>query len=307
MRDKKSVRTVFLSSVARGFDEYRNAVYQAIERLDGYHCVRMEDFGARELESAAFCAQRAASCDVFVGLIGQRYGSSPPDDERSFTEIEYDAAKSADRPCLIFLAHEEFPVAANLIESDERRARLKSFQDRVMPQPAGVFQGDEKELALLVVEAIHNLRADSISSRKIIPEEGRKTYLLFPWVTQAPGYDTGIAIANTGADPLGTRGRPGVCTFHYYGAISNGSRPPSQQVSAVVIPGQVCTYTLYNGSSQWLLDNRGIGFSGYLIIECNFPYAHGFAHLGALGGGPREGSVAEGYVATVIKPNRDGE
>ena len=42
-----AVRTVFLSSVALSLEGYRNAVYRAIERLDGYHCVRMEDFGAR--------------------------------------------------------------------------------------------------------------------------------------------------------------------------------------------------------------------------------------------------------------------
>src|ERR1035437_5255556 len=136
MTDKKIVRTVFLSSVARGLEEYRDAVYREIERLDGYHCVRMEDFGARELDSAKFCAQRAAACDIFVGLVGQRYGSSPPDEVRSFTEIEFDSAKAAGKPCLIFAAPEEFAVPANLIEPDEVRARLRAFRARVLAQPA---------------------------------------------------------------------------------------------------------------------------------------------------------------------------
>jgi hypothetical protein len=205
-------------------------------------------------------------------------------------------------------AHEEFPVPANLIESDQKRARLKAFRDRALSQPAGVFQGDEKELALLVVEAIHNLREDLVSTHEPVPE-GEKTYLLLPWVTQAPGYDTGIAISNTGSDLLGAKGRSGVCTFHYHGSMANGSSPPSSQVSAVVAPGQVCTYTLYNGSSQWLLDNRGAGFSGYLVIECNFPYANAFAHIGGLGGSANRagGSTSTGYLATVVKPNRTDE
>jgi hypothetical protein len=79
MGDSEPVKIVFLSSAARGLEEYREAVYHAIERIDGYHCVRMEDFGARELESAEFCSKRAAECDIFVGIVGQRYGSSPPD------------------------------------------------------------------------------------------------------------------------------------------------------------------------------------------------------------------------------------
>jgi hypothetical protein len=92
-----SVKTVFLSSVARGLEEYREAVYKAIERLSGYHCVRMEDFGAQPEDPVAICSKRAASCDVFVGIAGQRYGSSPPDDDRSMTEIEYDAGAQRGR------------------------------------------------------------------------------------------------------------------------------------------------------------------------------------------------------------------
>jgi hypothetical protein len=303
---EKPVKTVFLSSVARGLEEYRDAVYREIERLDGYHCVRMEDFGARDLDSAKFCAQRAAACDIFVGLVGQRYGSSPPDDDRSFTEIEFDAAKAAGKSCLIFAAPEEFAVPANLIEPDNVRERLKAFRARVLDQPAGWFGGDEKDLALRVVEAFHNRRDELVSNRKIIQDQGRKTHLLFPYVTQAPGYDTGIAISNTGVDPLGTQGESGVCTLHYYGRMSNGSPAPSPQTSALVGPGQVCTYTLYNGSPQWLLDNRGSGFSGYMIVECNFPYAYAYAFMGDLGGGPGKAGVSTGYIATVIKPNRAG-
>jgi|SRR5580658_9319984 len=41
-------KTVFLSSVAQGLEECRDAAYRAIEGLDGYHCDRMEDFGARD-------------------------------------------------------------------------------------------------------------------------------------------------------------------------------------------------------------------------------------------------------------------
>lgn len=266
------MKTVFLSSAARGLEEYREAVYQAIERLDGYHCLRMEDFGARELESAEFCARRAAECDVFVGLVGQRYGSSPPDDDRSFTEIEFDAAKAKEVPCLIFAAPEEFAVPANLIEPDTMRARLKAFRARALAQPAGVFDGDEKDLALLVVEAFHNLRHELVSGRQIAPNENRKTHLLFQFVTQQYGYDTGISISNTGADPFGTRGESGVCTFHYYGRTGQPPFiPPPPQVSAIVNRGAVLLCTLSQGAPEWLLDNRGANFAGYVIVECNFP------------------------------------
>lgn len=50
-----SIKTVFLSSTSKDLTQYREAAYRAIERLDGYHCVRMEDFGARNWRADAFC------------------------------------------------------------------------------------------------------------------------------------------------------------------------------------------------------------------------------------------------------------
>jgi len=38
-----SIRRVFLSSTAKDLATHREAVYRAIEGLDGYHCERMEE------------------------------------------------------------------------------------------------------------------------------------------------------------------------------------------------------------------------------------------------------------------------
>jgi len=137
--------------------------------------------------------------------------------------------------------------------------------------------------------------------------------LLFPFVTQAPGYDTGIAIANTTMDPYGTANQFGQVKFYYYGTLSNGGAAPSPQCTNVASPGtcpgttivpagQVLTYTLYNGSTQWGLDNRGVGFSGYMITVADFQYCHAFAFISALGAGPTSPGLSEGYVALVLDP-----
>jgi hypothetical protein len=231
-----------------------------------------------------------------------------PDDDRSFTEIEFDSAKEKGVPCLIFAAPEEFAVPANLIESDDLRARLKAFRARALTRPVGVFDGDKKDLVILVLEAFHNLRAELVSTQQITSEKSRKTGLLFPYVTAAYGYDTGIAISNTGADPFGTQGEAGVCTFNYYGGADAGQgEPPPPQVSAVVSPGSVLLYTLSQGAVDRLLDNRGSNFVGYIVVECNFPFAHGFASLTARGAGPKTPGISCGYLATVINSGRDGE
>jgi len=135
--------------------------------------------------------------------------------------------------------------------------------------------------------------------------------LLFPYVTQAAGYDTGIAIANTTADPYGTANQLGTLEMWYYGTLANGGAAPSPQCTNVASPGtcpgtttipagQVMTYTLFNGSTQWGLDNRGAGFTGYMITQAQFQLCHGFAFISALGAGPTSAGLSEGYVALVL-------
>ena len=54
-----TMKNVLLRSTGRDLAQYREAVYRAIEGLDGYNCVRMEDFGARDWEADNFCLSRA--------------------------------------------------------------------------------------------------------------------------------------------------------------------------------------------------------------------------------------------------------
>ena len=46
------------------------------------------------------------------------------------------------------------------------------------------------------------------------------TKLLFPFVTNQAGFDTGIAISNISDDPFGTEKQEGTCTIYYYGRVT---------------------------------------------------------------------------------------
>ena len=61
---------VFLSSTAKDLQPYRNAVDEAIRKLAGFHCVRMEDFGSVDEEPLEICRRKVAESDVFVALVG---------------------------------------------------------------------------------------------------------------------------------------------------------------------------------------------------------------------------------------------
>jgi hypothetical protein len=111
------------------------------------------------------------------------------------------------------------------------------------------------------------------------------TNLLFPFVTNQAGFDTGLAIASTSSDPFGTALQSGVCTLNFY-----GSGAPAAFVTPTVTAGTVYTA---------LTSNIAAGFQGYMIAQCKFQYAHGFAFIKDGFGGPGQG-LSEGYLALII-------
>jgi len=116
-----------------------------------------------------------------------------------------------------------------------------------------------------------------------------RTNLLFPFVTNQAGYDTGLAIANTSQDPFNTINQHGTCDLNFF----NGSTtpPPPTKFTTVDVPAG----SVYTNLSSIVAS----GFQGYIIAVCNFQYAHGYAFL--LGGTPNGANqVAQGYIALVI-------
>jgi hypothetical protein len=119
--------------------------------------------------------------------------------------------------------------------------------------------------------------------------------LLFPFVTNIAGFDTGVAIANTSSDPYGTPVQSGTVSLYYFGTTpGGGAAPPSATTTSSVAGGQELIFTLSNGG------NFGIpatpGFEGYIIAQADFQYCHGFAFISDVGAQ----KLAEGYLAIVL-------
>jgi hypothetical protein len=117
--------------------------------------------------------------------------------------------------------------------------------------------------------------------------------LLFPFVTNQAGFDTGVAIANTTADVLnGLAPQTGNVTLTYYGGTTGGGAAPPTAVTTSAVPsGAELVFTLSGGG------NYGIpatpGFQGYIIAQADFQYCHGFAFISDAGAQ----KLAEGYLA----------
>jgi formylglycine-generating enzyme required for sulfatase activity len=162
---RPAIRNVFLSSTAKDLGPYRDAVYKAISGLDGFHCVRMEDFGARDWAADAFCRAKVAECAVFVGLIGHLYGSLPPGSRTSYAEREYEVAVEKNLPRLLFFAADDLPMSPSLREEDSLWKRQQKFRKRALTERIGAFFRAPDSLATHVVKALGNLRGKSSASK----------------------------------------------------------------------------------------------------------------------------------------------
>jgi hypothetical protein len=125
--------------------------------------------------------------------------------------------------------------------------------------------------------------ADPSAARNIFTVNICRTILLYPFVTNQSGFDTGIAIANTTTDPFGTGAQAGSCTLNWYQGATNPAPTNS---------GTVATGTVYTTLASTAVP----GFQGYMIAVCNFQFAHGFAFVSDVGAR----NLAMGYLAVVI-------
>jgi hypothetical protein len=129
--------------------------------------------------------------------------------------------------------------------------------------------------------------------------------LLFPFVTNQGGFDTGIAIANTTVDPYGTVAQVGTITLNYYGCTAGsgstacGPAPALYTTQDVVPAGSELVFTLSSGGGipggvqPDVQVPMAAGFEGYIIAQANFQYCHGFAFISDVGAQ----KLAEGYLA----------
>jgi hypothetical protein len=118
--------------------------------------------------------------------------------------------------------------------------------------------------------------ADTSSAKTLANINICQTVLLFPYVTTAVGFDTGLAISNTTQDPMNDTVQTGSCTLSWYQAGTAGTNPAATTTPA--IPGGTSYTTLASATT-----NAGQNFTGYMFAVCNFEWAHGYAAITDVG------------------------
>ena len=154
---------------------YVAAVERSISAC-GHVIVDMADFPAADQVPAELCAERVRECDVYVGVLGTRFGWPVRDrPEVSYTELEFNTATQEGLPRLMFLldtgtADVGIPVWA-LLDRDYG-ARQDAFRRRV--QESGLVTQaftDPATLGQLVERSLREL-AERRRRRNIGGDQG---------------------------------------------------------------------------------------------------------------------------------------
>ncbi|HLK68213.1 MAG TPA: hypothetical protein VKU19_32490 [Bryobacteraceae bacterium] len=135
--------------------------------------------------------------------------------------------------------------------------------------------------------------ADTSTPKNLFSITLCQTLLLYPFVTNQNGFDTGLSIANTSTDPIGTSPQAGVCKLSWYDGTG---KFPATGINGTDLTKEapVATGTVAVNLASVLAN----GFQGYVFAQCNFQFAHGFAFVSDLGAR----NLAMGYLALVVTP-----
>jgi tetratricopeptide (TPR) repeat protein len=149
---------VFVSHTAdmARFPQSRSFVQAALEAVNrvGMAPVDMRYFAALDETPADYCRQRVRECEIYVAVIGFRYGSMVPGEAVSYVELEFDEASRAGLPRLVFLLEDSAELPAEMADAD--RAAVDAFRQRLMD--AGLIVRSFTSYDRLELEVFHALR-----------------------------------------------------------------------------------------------------------------------------------------------------
>jgi hypothetical protein len=142
----------------------------------GHQDIAMEHYGAEPRPPIHKCLADVEESDIYIGIIGRRYGWVPPGYTQSITEQEYRQAVRSEKPILVFLLADSAAEWPQADEAPELQSALKTFREHLsrMHLLAPFVSCDELERK--VFASLANL--DAASSTPYDPKSEDKLFEL---------------------------------------------------------------------------------------------------------------------------------
>jgi hypothetical protein len=153
---------VFISSTFEDLRDERQAAVEGV-LLAKHIPAGMELFTAGDASQLEVIKQWIKESDVYLLILGARYGSIEPLSGFSYSEIEYDFAVASGLPHFALVlnddavARKHASVLKSLVSADEV-AKLASFRSKVLSK-ASKFVDDPRDIAIGVLQSLHEIES----------------------------------------------------------------------------------------------------------------------------------------------------
>ncbi|ALQ08419.1 MULTISPECIES: DUF4062 domain-containing protein [Pseudoalteromonas] len=153
---------VFVSSTYLDLVPERQAAVSAILK-SGHIPAGMELFTAGDQSQWSIIKRWIDESDVYMLILGGRYGSVEPDSGLSYTELEYNYALDIGKPLFAVVINDNAldekikKVGASVFEKDHP-VELKAFKQKVLSNMSSFYE-DEKDIRLCVLESLPEIAA----------------------------------------------------------------------------------------------------------------------------------------------------
>jgi hypothetical protein len=148
-RRTRPIYRVFVSSTWLDLQPERRALMEALNRMEEMRFVGMEFFGNRPDDTHDASIDQVDLCEVFVGIIGHRYGSG-------ITEAEYRRARALNLPCFVYFKGGEAASSALTDNDPALAAKLAAFKQELRRGHTVKEVGSPEELAASATADLHN-------------------------------------------------------------------------------------------------------------------------------------------------------
>ncbi|MCB2219835.1 MAG: DUF4062 domain-containing protein [Bacteroidetes bacterium] len=143
------MKKIFVSSTYIDLIPHRKAIWELLKNFK--LIVRgMEEFGARTTTPLETCIEFAYECDIYLGIIGMRYGSTDRKTKKSFTEIEYEVAYEKNKEIFIYLIDESESLILPKFIDFENYKKLEDFKKKLKQRHTIDYFRNPDELVLKV-------------------------------------------------------------------------------------------------------------------------------------------------------------
>jgi len=159
MDGAKRVRTVMISSTVLDLPEHREEARSACEQQNMLPMM-MERMPASASNAIRESTAMVDDADVYLEIIGFRYGYVPSGNTLSITEMEYDRAIELGIPCLVFLMDDSHSVRRGDVEQGANATKLEAFRQRLTATHVVKFFTSPQDLRAHIVNALSQFRRE---------------------------------------------------------------------------------------------------------------------------------------------------